>query len=198
MVSDTLANSILQAFCVECGIQPRDLGVGRFHSQSAPNRVSPVNGACIFDNSNGSLRLTERLAANFPAVVTAALKAETTRGNTGLADALKQLLAELSKVSAVTIPNSPIRLPKQPASAAPEGWMRIVAPGARAILPTTSGTQEVTVLGHFHTPAGLHYHLEHPSPTIRWMVQFEVIELINGVTATQLYNVMTGELRAAA
>ena len=198
LVSDTLANSILQAFCVECGIQPRDLGVGRFHSQSAPNRVSPVNGACIFDNSNGSLRLTERLAANFPAVVTAALKAETTRGNTGLADALKQLLAELSKVSAVTIPNSPIGLPKQPASAAPEGWMRIVAPGARAILPTTSGTQEVTVLGHFHTPAGLHYHLEHPSPTIRWMVQFEVIELINGVTATQLYNVMTGELRAAA
>jgi DEAD/DEAH box helicase domain-containing protein len=198
LVSDAVANSILQTFCVECGVQPRDLGVGRFHSENAPHGPSPINGACIFDNSNGSLRLTERLTANFPALVTEALKAETARGNTALADALKQLLAKVSKVSAVTIPDSPSGASKQPASSAPEGWMRIVAPGAKAILTTTSGTQEVTVLGHFYTPAGLHYHLQDPSPTIRWMVHSDVIEPINGVTATQLYNVMTGELKHAA
>ena len=76
--------------------------------------------------------------------------------------------------------------------------MRVIVPGAKAILTTTSGTQEVTVLGHFYTPAGLHYHLEDPNPTIRWMVRSDVIEPINGVTATQLYNVMTGELKKAA
>lgn len=198
LVSETLANSIMQAFCEECGIQPRDLGVGRFHSQNAPNAASPVNGVCIFDNSNGSLRLTERLAANFPAVVTAAINAETARGNTGLADALEQLLTQLNDVSAVTQSAAPSGMSQSTTLSAPDGWMHVIAPGAKAILTTTSGTEEVTVLDHFYTPSGLQYHLQHPSPTIRWVVQADVLELINGVTVTQLYNLMTGELKQAA
>ncbi|MBE0542226.1 MAG: DEAD/DEAH box helicase [Verrucomicrobia bacterium] len=198
LVSETLANSIMQAFCEQCGIQPRDLGVGRFHSQNPPNGTSPVNGVCIFDNSNGSLRLTERLAANFAAVVTAALAAETARGNTGLAAALEQLLAQLSDVPSLTAASTPPETSHPTASSTPDGWMRVIAPGAKAILITTSGTEEVTVLGHFYTPAGLQYHLEHPTPTIRWVVQADALEPINGVTVTQLYNLLTGELKEAA
>lgn len=197
LVSETLANSILQAFCEQCGIQPRDLGVGRFHSQNAPNGPSPVNGVCIFDNSNGSLRLTERLAANFPAMVSAALNAATARGNPGLAATLKQLLSEVCDASAGTPAIAP-SIPGQPhVSTAPDGWMRVIAPGATAILNTASGTEEVTVLEHLYTPAGVQYHLQHPSATVRWMVQADALELINGVTATQFYNLMTGELKPA-
>ena len=198
LVSETLATSIMQAFCEECGIQPRDLGVGRFHSQDAPNATAPVNGICVFDNCNGSLRLTERLAANFPAVVAAAVATETARGNTQLADALEQLLTQLNDTPAVT----PIAAPagtSQPIPAfAPNGWMRVIAPGAKSMLTTTSGTEEVTVLDHFYTPSGLQYHLQHTSPTVRWMVQAGALELIHGVTVTQLYNLMTGELQQAA
>lgn len=198
LVSDTIANSIMQAFCEECGIQPRDLGVGRFHSQSAPNSALPVNGVCIFDNSNGSLRLTERLAANFPAVVTAAIKAESARGNTGLVDALGQLLTQLSDAPSVTPVVTPSGLSLPTPSSALDGWMRIIAPESKAILTTASGTEEVTILDHFYTPSGLQYHLQHSSPTIRWMVQADGLELINGVTTTQLYNLMTGEIKIAA
>lgn len=196
LVSESLANSLMQAFCEQCGIQPRDLGVGRFHSQIAPNGPAPVNGICIFDNSNGSLRLTERLAANFPAVVTAALQAETTRGNSALAAALEQLLAHVQDASAD--PSAAAPAAGTSPSSAPDGWMRVIAPGATAILTTTSGTEEVSVLGHFYTPSGLQYHLQHASPTVRWVVPATALEIINGVTVTQLYNVMTGELQQAA
>jgi len=198
LVSDTVANSILQAFCVECGIQPRDLGLGRFHSQNAPHGPSPVSGACIFDNSNGSLRLTQRLAANFPALVTEALKAATARGNIGLADALRQLLAELSDVAVITSPTSVPGTSPATASPTPNGWATVIASGSKAILATASGTQEVTILDHFYTPAGLHYRLESPTPTVRWTVQADALQPINGVTVTQLYHLMTGELREAA
>ena len=64
-------------------------------------------------------------------------------------------------------------------------------------MTSTSGTQEVTVLAHVYTPSGLQYQLQHPSPTVRWMIAADGLELINGVTATQLYNVLTGEIKAS-
>jgi hypothetical protein len=67
-----------------------------------------------------------------------------------------------------------------------------------AILATTSGTEEVTIVDHFYTTSGLQYHLQHASPGVRWMVKAETLEIINGFTVTQLYNLMTGELKQAA
>jgi hypothetical protein len=43
----------------------------------------------------------------------------------------------------------------------------------------------------------LQYQLQHPNPTIRWMIASDSLELINGVTPTMLYNVQTGELKNA-
>jgi DEAD/DEAH box helicase domain-containing protein len=197
LVSDTIANSILQAFCEEYGVQPRDLGVGRFHAQNAPGVNAAVNGVCIFDNSNGSLRLTERLAANFSAVVTAALAAETARGNSDLMAALTDFLEQLEQATSVTGVDSKAGVLASTTSPSHEDWQRVIAPGSKAILPSTSGTEEVTVLGHFYTPSGLQYQLEHSSPTVRWMIPADSLEIINGVTVTMLYNVHTGELKNA-
>jgi DEAD/DEAH box helicase domain-containing protein len=196
LVSDTITNCILEAFCEECGVQPRDLGVGRFHSQNAPGSNSPVNGVCIFDNSNGSLRLTEKLAANFPAVVTAALIVEKARSNSDLVDALEQLLVQFSHATTATCADSPVGVLSATTEHSPEGWQSVIAPGSKAILSSTSGAQEVTVLGHVYTPTGLQYHLAHSSPTIRWMIAADGLEIIHGVTVTQLYNVQTGELKS--
>lgn len=198
LVSDSVANSIVEVFCEQHGIQPRDLGVGRFHSQTPPGVGTPITGVCIFDNSNGSLRLTERLAINFPAVVTAAMEAESARGNGLLAAALQQLLAELNELPQAVAAEAPMAADASASYATPEGWVSIIAPGSKAILTTTAGTEEVTVLDYLYTPAGLQYHLAHPSPTVRWMVTGSALECINGVTATQLYNLMTGELKQAA
>ena len=187
----------MDAFCTEYGVQPRDLGVARFHSQSAPDSNSPVNGVCVFDNSNGSLRLTERLAANFAAVVKAALMAETVRGNNEITDALEQLLEQLIRTSAVTAVNSSVGALSNTTLYSPEGWQRVIAAGSKAILSSTSGSQEVSVSGHVYTPSGLQYHLAHSSTSVRWMMAAESLEIINGVTETQLYNVLTGELKKA-
>lgn len=196
LVSDAVANSVMEAFCEQCGIQPRDLGVGRFHAQSAPGSTSPVSGICIFDNSNGSLRLTERLAVSFPEVVAAAIKAEDARGNQPLVSALTDLQDQVANASPLAAASSsPVGASD---ASVPDGWTRVIAPGSKAILPSASGAQEVTVLNHFYAPAGLQYHLEHPNPTIRWVVQADALEPINGVTITHLYNLSTGELKPAA
>jgi hypothetical protein len=149
LVSDALANSILEVFCAEQGIQPRDLGVGRFHSQTSSRGTTPVNGVCIFDNSNVSLRLTERLAANFPAVVTAALNVEIARGNAPLVDALERLLARLGEASPAAPSPEPTGSAGPDPAGTPEHWLRIIAPNSKAMLTTPSGMQEVSVLGHF-------------------------------------------------
>jgi DEAD/DEAH box helicase domain-containing protein len=196
LVSESVANALMEAFCNMCGIQPRDLGVGRFHSQRGPSGISPVNGICIFDNSNGSLRLTERLAAGFAEVIEVARAAETARGNGGLADALQQLLRQVQDIVLVAAPANGPDAPA--ASKAVDDWMNVIMPGSLAILNTTSGSQEVKVLGHLYTPVGLQYQLEHSSPTVRWMVKADSLEFINGVTTLQEINLMTGDIRLAA
>jgi hypothetical protein len=197
LVSDTVANRILEAFCEEYSVQPRDLGIGRFHAQNAPGGNSPVNGVCIFDNSNGSLRLTERLAANFSAVVSSALATEKNHGNADLVDALEGLLVELNRAATVICGDASAGVLSDTPTNSPDGWQRVIAPGSKAILTGISGTQEVTVLAHVYTPSGLQYQLQHPNPTIRWMIASDSLELINGVTPTMLYNVQTGELKNA-
>ncbi len=166
-------------------------------AQTAPGGNLPVNGVCIFDNSNGSLRLTERLAANFSAIISTALTAEKNHGNADLVDALEGLLVELNRVATVTCADASAGVLNDTTTNSPEGWQRVIAPGSKAIMTSTSGTQEVTVLAHVYTPSGLQYQLQHPSPTVRWMIAADGLELINGVTATQLYNVLTGEIKAS-
>src|SRR5439155_6888638 len=61
LITEAVASSILDAFCSEFGIQQRDLGVGLFNSKQSPFGVGKCQGACIFDETNGSLRLRQRL-----------------------------------------------------------------------------------------------------------------------------------------
>jgi hypothetical protein len=110
----------------------------------------------------------------------------------------EQLLGAVNDVSEVPPSALGIGSIGDSASTPNDGWTRVIAPGGTAIMTTTSGTQEVAVLEYFYTPTGLQYRLEHPTPTVRWMVQAGVVEPINGVTETVQFNVMTGEVRAAS
>jgi DEAD/DEAH box helicase domain-containing protein len=66
MVSEGIASALCQAFCDVCGVHDRDLGMGRFHSQESPLNASPCQGMSIYDSTNGSMRLTQRLAERLP------------------------------------------------------------------------------------------------------------------------------------
>ena len=48
--------------------------LSRFHAQQTPLGTGPLQGMCIFDSTHGSLRLTEKLAVNFPEIVEMALQ----------------------------------------------------------------------------------------------------------------------------
>ncbi len=106
-------------------------------------------------------------------------------------------MVELNRAATITCADSSAGVLSNASTNSQDGWQRVIAPGSKAILTSTSGTHEVTVLAHVYTPSGLQYQLQHSSPTIRWMIAADGLELINGVTATMLYNVQTGELKSA-
>jgi hypothetical protein len=196
-VSDRVGHAILSAFAGLEGIQPRDLGVGRFSSPSGPGRPGPVSGVCIFDNANGSLRLTERLPRAFRRVVAAALVTARHQGDAELAEAL--LLLERETEAGIVVPPDSRPLPMGDADVAPDGqWTRVFAPGSSAMHLTDAGAEEVTIREMHYTPAGLQYLLDHPAPTVRWMVGADRLQPIHGVSVHNLYNMMTGERRLAA
>ena len=101
-------------------------------------------------------------------------------------DALEGLLVELNRATTVTCADASAWVLCDATTLSPDGWQRVIAPGSKAIMTSTSGTEEVTVLPYVYTPSGLQYQLQHPSPTIRWMITADALELINDVTATML------------
>lgn len=197
-VSESLGQSIMAAFCARFGIQTRDIGIGRFHSRLSPFGTGAVSGICLFDNANGSLRLTERLAESFNEVLAIAIETERKQGNDFLGTQLQAfaiLSSELTPVQSGAH-NCPTSLTSAHDEAHP--LVTIIASGEKAIYTDSNGSQEVTVLGVHYTPRGLHYHLAHPQPTVRWTVSADSIEPIHGITRTLLLDLMTGEQKAAA
>jgi DEAD/DEAH box helicase domain-containing protein len=205
--TEPVAQHLLRAFSWACGIQERDLGYAFFKSNQGPFDAAPVQGTVIFDSVNGSLRLTERLAAQFQAVVQAAVDAE--EDSAVLADlmTLRSLAGNLLSAVATS----------QPVPGAQQGeWVVLIARGQPAIyLNGLEGAIEVTVLGYRYTPLGIQYELKaltepkfelhkeqhrHGVKTsvtkdgaVKWMVSAEHIQPVNGTTRFMRVNLMNGE-----
>jgi len=189
-VSDAMAGRLLEAFCVEFGIQKRDLGVGAFRTTSNPHAPAATAGVCIYDATNGSLRLTQMLGAGFAQVVDRAIViAEERSEPLGTFTELRALSALVANLQQVGV-HSGAELPLQDTE-----WVTVVAAGQRAVYSSPDGALEVTVIGHRYTPHGLMYDLAPVKPGTRWLVIGTDIRPINGQTAPALFNVMTGEVR---
>jgi DEAD/DEAH box helicase domain-containing protein len=188
--SEAMADRLLEAFCVEFGIQKRDLGVGTFRTTSNPHAPAATAGICIYDATNGSLRLTQMLGANFAHVISRAIVIAEERSESlaTLAElrALAGLVARLQHVGV----HRGSELPLQDTE-----WATVVAPGQRAVYTSADGALEVTVIGHRYTPQGLMYELAPVKPGTRWLVIAADIRPINGQTTTVVFNLVTGELR---
>lgn len=192
-ISESIATVLLETFCREHAIQPRDLGIGRFHSRQSPLGTGAVQGICIFDATHGSLRLTERLGEQFERIVLLACDAagvnKTDESETSFQSPLqsllhmtKQLVQEHSGSHAL-----------QPGLVEISEWIEVVAVNEKAMLLNGTEGQEVTILSYFLSPQGLRYQLQHDTPTIRWTVEATAIQPIPGITKMLLYNQNTGE-----
>ncbi len=185
--TDALAAAILKAFCIKCAVQERDLGVGRFHAQETPLGLTPLQGICIYDAADGSLRLTQRLAEGFAEVLEAASAlARSEAQSDALARPLEKLEDEFKHLERSVTPAE--GTPERP----PEGdWVVLVAPGSRAIYASEDGTAEVEVVTYRYTPQGLLYELMPPTPGIKWLVKASSVQPMHGQTKTVRVNLVT-------
>jgi DEAD/DEAH box helicase domain-containing protein len=189
--SEAVAGKILEAFCAKFGVQERDLGVGLFFTKQAPVEPSNCHGACVFDATNGSLRLTQRLAERFPEVLRFAI--ETANNQSDLATA--RLLRTFASLDDDLRPDFGVVMDKRISSTADDQqeWVTVIATEQPAMYLSDDGPRKVLVKGYRYTPHGLMYQLE-PSPQVdRWMVAANALEPIFGETKMLQANLVTGE-----
>lgn len=205
--SEIAGELIMSAFAFTCGVHERDLGVALFHANEGPFSPEQVKGTVVFDATNGSLRLTERLARQFAEVVDFAT--EQTQPDTPLRGelvTLRQLVAALQPSSTAS--------PTQPSATAGD-WIRVIDRNQRAMLLSGEAPSEVKLLDFRYTPHGLMYELEPlkapgysllvdkgklisertvvKNPPVKWMVLASLVQPLGGITQMVRYNVVTGD-----
>jgi len=184
---------LLEAFCGEFGVQERDVGIGDFHTKvDAAGNAQTQRGVCIFDATNGSLRLTQQLAANFPAVVNVAVDLAGRRGNAEVRNQLDALLrtAESLRPRAVD-PESPDLFRSEG-----DGWLEVICQGEKAVYRGDSGnTEEVEITGVRYTPNGPVYDIKVDVPNLKRSLGIQSVEPIFGQTKTHLWNPTTDETK---
>jgi DEAD/DEAH box helicase domain-containing protein len=205
--SEIAGELIMSAFAFTCGVHERDLGVALFHANEGPFSPEQVKGTVVFDATNGSLRLTERLARQFAEVVDFAT--EQTQPDTPL----REELITLRRLVAALQPSSTASA-AQP-SATEGDWIRVIDRNQPAMFLSGEAPSEVTVLDFRYTPHGLMYQLESlkdagytmvvdkgklvsektvvKNPPVKWMVLASLVQPLGGVTQMVRYNVVTGE-----
>jgi DEAD/DEAH box helicase domain-containing protein len=187
-LSEQAVQELLETFAMRFGVQERDLGIGIFHAQGSPLGVETVQGACIYDATAGSLRLTHRLAESFYEVVDAARDNVRARNDS-------ELLPQFDDFSeaAVTLGEGAVSELEMVTETTDGDWASIVAPGETAVLVNLEGTREVTVVGYRYTPRGLLYELRHGVDTVTWMTPANTVRPVHGQTKLVRVNLVTGE-----
>ena len=184
---------IVQAFCLDFGVQERDIGLGLFHSKQSPFGASETcQGLCVYDAVDGSLRLTQRLAENFSEVVRSAASYSEAEGMDDIAEQLRAFYEACSDMQQVPI--SGVR-GLEPSSS--DNWTEIIAGGEKAMYASEDGTREVTVIGYRFTPKGLLYELipEKEEGNGKWMVASYTLQPLNGFTRMIWVDLVTGDER---
>ena len=186
--NESVALAIRDAFALEFGLQARDLGVGLFHSKESPIGTEMCQGACVYDVTHGSLRLTERLAREFKRVLETALSLAEHRRDPETYGRLKVIAASLADMEQQAV------TPEEQAQGTDGDWVSVVATGSKVMAHLTSGQCEAEIAGMRYTPQGLMYEVVFPTTRQkRRLVAQEWIQPIYGLSRAARYNLMTGE-----
>ena len=182
-----------EAFCGEFGVQERDVGIGDFHTKVNPaGRAETQKGVCIFDATNGSLRLTQQLVENFPMVVRVATDLAERRGHASARDQL----AALSRIAEFLKPMPIQRGSSNLFQTGADGWLEVISPGERGIyVGDGSSKEEVEIIGVRYTPNGAVYDIKVGTPNLKRSLGLQSVEPIFGNTKTHLWDPTTGETK---
>lgn len=187
VLSEAVAESILEAFCRTCGVQQRDIGYGMFHAKPSPFWSSECQGMCIYDNVHGSLRLTRQVLEKFDEIVQAACaqEAEKVDAAPSTMKSLYELASHFEMTQGFLFEG---RADDQIGS---DEWVSVIDDDQSAIHIETN--DEVKVITHRFTPQGLVYELSPQKQGVRWLVKKSLIRPINGMTKIVQVNWITGE-----
>ncbi len=185
-----VASAILEAFSREYGIHPRDVGAGSFYSQVSPVGPRECRGVCVYDATNGSLRLTQRLIESFEDIVRIALEEAQLAEDSALGDGLKLLLDAAIGMQPAPVANVGAVAEDE------DGWRVVIAPGQPAMCGTGNAMRQVKVKGYRYTPTGVMYDLEPVDPGVNgYSAPERSVEPINGLTRLQRVNFVTEEVQ---
>jgi DEAD/DEAH box helicase domain-containing protein len=188
----TIAGLVLESFCVTCGIQSRDLGVGSFRSAANPLLATARSGACVYDATHGSLRLTEQLVGRFQEVLSTAIALAEEREDWQTAPTLRRLAQTALALAPATAATRPAG---EVVADDVKDWVEVIAPGERAVYLSDDGPLDVVVKDVRYTPQGLLYELE-STKAGRWMVVKPAVQPLNGETRLVRFNLTTGDVAA--
>lgn len=193
VLTEAVAQAILTAFSTLCGVSERDLGFGTFRARSSDLWPEDAQGMAIYDAVNGSLRLTQRLFAEFEEVVQAALEfAEEDKANGEAAVpgllALRGLADSMGEYTTCGGGGSP------GSQREADDWVVVIAAGQKAMYVEDTSTEEIEVLGFRYTPQGLMYEVGSGSLKAR-ILHAAHVKPVYGETELLEANLVTGETR---
>ena len=188
---EAVGEFLVRAYAQMEGIHVRDLGIGPAHSQNGPRGDGQIRGLAIFDACPGGLDLTRKLAEGFATYVAEAARLAELEGPDAASawEILRSIACQAAGFRAsMTAPAA--ALAPQPTTVA-EGWITgLIAPGATGLM----GNDEVSILDLTYARDGVRYRLQHPSPTVRWLVPAaQVLPVPGGPTCR--YHLDTGEVQ---
>lgn len=214
VTTERIAEKLLDAFSYKFGVQKRDLGIGLFSSNFSPIGSEKRKGACIFDATHGSLRLTEMLATNFAEVVEESLHFAHAQKEQLTIDELSELKQYVESIKQEGIED------EFSEHCDDDNWVKILAPGEKGIYHSANGPTDVIIIEYRYTPHGLLYELNNPNekdqydinpslsrnrrlsqkiekvaPT-KWLVAANAVQPIPGESKVMEVNLITGESRA--
>lgn len=187
-VSSSVAAAIFYAYSTKFGIDPRDISYGSFHAKSSPFANDPIQGMTVYDTTDGSLRLTQKLAENFCEVVQAALalaNAGDARVQCTVSD-LNTLLSCAEQLEDVTSSSGDT-------GDEDKEWVTVIANDQNAMYLSKGVSVPVIVKQHIYTQQGLKYRLLFRSGSPTRIVPHDSVQPLYGETAFIRFNLATGE-----
>ena len=216
LIQDQLGKweAVLKPLNLKFGVQQRDLGMGPFHARVSPTGIEKCRGMCIFDATQGSLRLTERLADSFGDILEEAILFARRQKDASAVDELEAFAGFVRDLRPQSLEDTREIEPEDE-----ENCLTVIAAGEIAIHESAQGPMQVVVLEHQFTPHGLMYELKpftekknddvtssrarrvpaskrlSQKSGVRWLVAANTVQPIPGETKMVRVNLLTGKLK---
>lgn len=188
-----MAKAISEAACARLSLHPGDIDRGRFTTRDAALSLEgPLSGACVFDSTYGSLRLTARLFDELEEILrdlAASVEDPALQRNLG---ALLEAVEQTKPAAFDAVAGSAEEDPSQ--------RVQVILRGSSGILRHAGRNEVVSVERVFYTPHGVMYQVACPvpegvAPTLR-LVSKDDVQPLHGTSEMGTFDPFSNEVVA--